>query len=315
MFLSGILSLGVGIFFFLFSIDAVRILLMLGANMSELSFILKLVSLMPVSFLATLFFALSYSNIIQTNEEKETSSNFKTCSLIITILAILFFFLSMVTMVSSNFTAMSTVQEHWNTSRSFAYDKECRDESRYNNYGYNRHYDTTNTTAPPTKPEKCYLKELDRKTTTDFDFFSVSQLLLTESILFLAISILTTGRRLTRKAIFVPGLFIFAAAVATIIAFFSGIFHYDLQTNGFPFLILNSVNTISALIVGLFCVVAGGSAFISFIEFISRIILSIVVFAFIISLTFIEILLKLASLICKVPEENKEEEKAEETTA
>ena len=141
MFLSGILSLGVGIFFFLFSIDAVRILLMLGANMSELSFILKLVSLMPVSFLATLFFALSYSNIIQTNEEKETSSNFKTCSLrIFTILAIVFFFLCMVTMVSSNLIAMSTVQGHWNTSRSFTYDKECRDgdESRYNDYGY--HY-------------------------------------------------------------------------------------------------------------------------------------------------------------------------------
>ena len=134
-------------------------------------------------------------------------------------------------------------------------------------------------------------------------------------MLFLSLFIIMTGRKITKKTLFIPGFFLFAAAISTVIAFFTGIFQYDLQTNGFPFLIYSSVTTLSSLILGFICVIAGGSVFISFITIVFRIILSIFVLAFIIILTALEALLKLARVNSKISKESKFVEEPEVTMA
>eukprot|EP00092_Neocalanus_flemingeri_P082233 GFUD01102899.1.p1 GENE.GFUD01102899.1~~GFUD01102899.1.p1 ORF type:complete len:104 (+),score=17.22 GFUD01102899.1:230-541(+) len=95
----------------------------------------------------------------------------------------------------------------------------------------------------------------------------MSQILLTESILLLCIFITMTGRRIPKKNLFFPGSLLFLTAISTITAFFGGIVQYDLKTNGIPFLILNSANTLTSLLIGFICVIAGGSVFSSCITF------------------------------------------------
>eukprot|EP00092_Neocalanus_flemingeri_P098956 GFUD01126225.1.p1 GENE.GFUD01126225.1~~GFUD01126225.1.p1 ORF type:complete len:629 (+),score=103.07 GFUD01126225.1:55-1941(+) len=294
MILSGFISLGMGIFFFLFSIDASQYIILLGTKMSNLSFMLKLVSLMPIPLLAALFMSLAYSNIIQIMEENEDkrSSKSKAGLLIISIsLAIVFFFLSLASMVTSNLSMIATLQGYWGDA--------CNENEYHDCHG-----------------------ELDYQVQNDFTLFSISQVLLTESILLLSVFITITGRRITKQSLFFPGLLLFAAASSTITAYFCNINNYVfeafpyLKTNGMIFLILPSVNTISSLILGFFCVVTGGSVFISFITIIVRVILSIFVMAVLAILTVIDALLNLASQSSKNLKESKVEvvEKPEVTT-
>eukprot|EP00092_Neocalanus_flemingeri_P012465 GFUD01013438.1.p1 GENE.GFUD01013438.1~~GFUD01013438.1.p1 ORF type:complete len:659 (-),score=100.90 GFUD01013438.1:189-2096(-) len=318
MVLSGLTSLGIGIFFFLYSLDTVQYIILLGTKLSNLSFILKLVSMMPIPLLAALFVALAYSNIIQSMEEKkdDKSSKVKIGLLSISIiLSIIFFFLSLATMTTSNLVIMSTVQDHWNTTKEHTWDDECRDNNhvRYNDYGYR--YDTTTTSAPESKPDKCYGKSLDWLVQDNFTFFSICQLLMTESFLLLSAFVCMNGRSITKKTLFLPGLLLFAAAISSIISFFSGIVQYDLQTNRFPFFIMNSINTLSALVIGFIFVITGGSVFISFIIIVFRIILSILVFSLILIMTAVDLLLKLPTLTCKTPKPSNVVEQPDVATA
>eukprot|EP00092_Neocalanus_flemingeri_P010653 GFUD01011475.1.p1 GENE.GFUD01011475.1~~GFUD01011475.1.p1 ORF type:complete len:633 (+),score=106.66 GFUD01011475.1:119-2017(+) len=290
MILSGFISLGMGIFFFLFSIDASQYIILLGTKMSTLSFILKLVSLMPIPLLAALFMSLAYSNIIQMMEENEDkrSSKLKAVLLSISIiLAIVFFFLSLTSMVTSNLSMIADLQGYWGD--------KCNENEYHDCHG-----------------------ELDYQVQNDFTLFSISQVLLTESILLLSVFITMTGRRITKQSLFFPGLLLFAAASSTITAYFCNINNYVFEAfpNGMIFLILPSVNTISSLIVGFFCVVTGGSVFISFITILFRVILSIFVLAVLVILTVLDALLNLASQSSKNLKESKVEvvEKPEVTT-
>eukprot|EP00092_Neocalanus_flemingeri_P031166 GFUD01033857.1.p1 GENE.GFUD01033857.1~~GFUD01033857.1.p1 ORF type:complete len:666 (-),score=97.00 GFUD01033857.1:582-2513(-) len=320
MLLSGLISLGMGVFFFLYSLDAVQYIILLGTKLSNLSFILKLVSMMPIPLLAALFVAFAYSNIIQSMEEKkdDKSSKVKTGLLSISIiLSILFFFLSLATMTTSNLVIMSTVQGHWNTTKEHTWDVECRDNNhfRYDDYGYGYRYDTTTTSTPESKPDKCYGKALDWLVQDNFTLFSICHLLMTESFLLLSVFVSMNGRRITKKTLFLPGLLLFAAATSSIISFFSGIVQYDIQTNGFPFFIMNSINTLSALVIGFIFVITGGSVFISFLIIVFRIILSILVFSLILIMTTFDALLKLATLTCKTPKPCNVEEQPAVATA
>eukprot|EP00091_Calanus_sinicus_P007538 TRINITY_DN1861_c0_g1_i6.p1 TRINITY_DN1861_c0_g1~~TRINITY_DN1861_c0_g1_i6.p1 ORF type:complete len:276 (+),score=55.81 TRINITY_DN1861_c0_g1_i6:258-1085(+) len=256
--------------------------------------------------------ALAYSNIVQVKEEKEATCFNKTkiCLLSISIiLAIVFSFTALAAMTSSNLVIMSSMQGHWNTTDNHRWDDECRDNERYNynDYGYRRgYYESTTTTAPESKPEKCYGKQLDGAIEEDFVFFSISQVCLTEVVLFLSLFVFLTGRRITKKSLFFPGILLFVAAISTTIAFFSGIVHYNISYGNIldgndspfqPFLIVNGINTFSALIIGLICIVIGSSLFISIMTVLSRIFISIIVFVFILFFTLLQAFLKLASHI------------------
>eukprot|EP00092_Neocalanus_flemingeri_P012464 GFUD01013437.1.p1 GENE.GFUD01013437.1~~GFUD01013437.1.p1 ORF type:complete len:652 (-),score=110.42 GFUD01013437.1:189-2111(-) len=318
MILSGLISLGMGVFFFLYSLNTVQYIILLGTKLSNLSFILKLVSMMPIPLLAALFVALAYSNIIQSMEEKkdDKSSKVKIGLLSISIiLSIVYFFLSLASMTTSNLVIMSTVQGHWNTTKEHTWDDECRDNNQvhYDDYGYR--YDTTTTSAPESKPDKCYGKALDWLVQDNFTFFSICQLMMTESFLLLSAFVCMNGRSITKKTLFLPGLLLFAAAISSIISFFSGIVQYDLQTNGFPFFIMNSINTLSALVIGFIFVITGGSVFISFIIIVFRIILSILVFSLILIMTAVDLLLKLPTLTCKTPKPSNVVEQPDVATA
>eukprot|EP00092_Neocalanus_flemingeri_P041412 GFUD01045094.1.p1 GENE.GFUD01045094.1~~GFUD01045094.1.p1 ORF type:complete len:472 (-),score=91.44 GFUD01045094.1:88-1473(-) len=293
MLLSGLISSGLGIFFLIFSLHTVQCIILLGTNVSNLSFILKLVSLVPSPLLAAIFMALAYSYMIQVVEEDDDGGHFNIGHLSIPSILILtppgsllptlslspvspvsgklsvhqssaysyltvivFFFLSVATMTSSNLVMMSTLQGHWNITHGQGWHQECR--------GNNYHDFAT----PISRPDNCYYDiQLSYEVQNDFTFFSISQLLLTESILVLCIFIPMAGKRTPKKILFYPGLFLFLAAIATITAFFSGIVQYDLKTNGVPFLILNSANTLTALILGCICVIAGAPVFLSCIGF------------------------------------------------
>ena len=233
MFLSGIICLVIGIFFFGFSLFSVQYIIMMGVQFSSMAEILFLLSLLPIPLLSSLFLAVAYGNIVQVKEEKEAGSSSKTkiCLLSISfILASVFLFVSLVTMTSTNLVIMSSVQMHWNTTRSHSWDEECRETNHDNNrYNYNdydyqrRNYELTTITAPKIKPDKCYGKQLDREVQDVFVFFSISQLCLTEVVLFLSLFVFLTGKRITKKSLFLPGILLFATAISTIIAFFSGV--------------------------------------------------------------------------------------------
>eukprot|EP00092_Neocalanus_flemingeri_P012466 GFUD01013439.1.p1 GENE.GFUD01013439.1~~GFUD01013439.1.p1 ORF type:complete len:664 (-),score=99.68 GFUD01013439.1:189-2114(-) len=318
MVLSGLISLGMGVFFFLYSLNTVQYIILLGTKLSNLSFILKLVSMMPIPLLAALFVALAYSNIIQSMEEKkdDKSSKVKIGLLSISIiLSIVYFFLSLASMTTSNLVIMSTVQGHWNTTQEHTWDDECRDNNQvhYDDYGYR--YDTTTSSAPESKPDKCYGKALDWLVQDTFTFFSICQLMMTESFLLLSAFVCMNGRSITKKTLFLPGLLLFAAAISSIISFFRGIVQYDLQTNGFSFFIMNSINTLSALVIGFIFVITGGSVFISFIIIVFRIILSILVFSLILIMTAVDLLLKLPTLTCKTPKPSNVVEQPDVATA
>merc|ERR1711936_1044011 len=137
-------------------------------------------------------------------------------------------------------------------------------------YGYNnyyRHENTLTNNSTKSKPDKCFTKALNGRVQDDFTFFSISQIMLTESMLFLFIFIITTGKKISMKSLCLPGFLLFDAASVTIISFFFAIFKYDLQTQGIPFFILNGTSSLVSVILGfsLFC--TGISFLISFVAF------------------------------------------------
>ena len=112
-------------------------------------------------------------------------------------------------MTSSNLVIMSSMQRHWNSTHSHSWDEECRNNNRYNynDYGYQRRdYELTTSTTPKAKPEKCYGNQLDHEVQDVFVFFSMSQLCLTEVVLFLSLFVYLTRRRITKKSLFFPGI-------------------------------------------------------------------------------------------------------------
>merc|ERR1719312_2319952 len=216
-------------------------------------------------------------------------------------LSILLVLLSLTTMTMSNLTITSAMQKNWNSTRDHSYDKDCREkEHYYNNYGYYEHgvYRTTTTTtvSPTEKPEKCYGKTLDRQIQYRMTFFSISQLTVSETLLFFSLVVILTGRRLTKKHLFIPGILLFASATSTSIAFFTGLDpNFEGYENSNLFFIMNSVTTFGAFLIGFSCFVISSSAFISFLELVFRLIFSSIVFTFILLFSVVQSFLKLAS--------------------
>ena len=237
MLLSSFICFGIGIFFFLFSICSVQFITLMGVKLPMLSQLLTLVSLMPISLLSAVFFALAYSNLVQVTEDKEDASmsRSKMCRLSISIiLAIIFLFVSSATMTSSNLIIMSIMQGQWHTIHDHKWDKECRNEKQNyykNNYDDYNQYDTTTpryTYEYQDIPEKCYGKTLEFHVQWDLTQFSISQLFLTESLFLLCLFVILTGRRISKKSLFIPGVLLFASAISTVIFFFTRGLHYEI---------------------------------------------------------------------------------------
>jgi len=295
-----IISLVLGIFFLLFSFATVQYIILMG-KMPLLPRVLTLTSLLPVPLLAVIFLALAYTNFVQLRKEKDrgNSSNSKFCLLSISIfLSISLIFLSLSTMTMSNLTISSAMQKNWNSTRDHSYDRECREEERYyDSYGYELFRTTTTATVSPTeKPEKCYGKTLDHQVQDRMTFFSTSQLTVSETLLFFSLVVILTGRRLTKKHLFIPGILLFASATSTSIAFFTGLDpNFEGYENSNLFFIMNCVTTFGAFLIGFSCFVIGSSAFISFLELVFRLIFSSIVFTFIILFSVVQSFLNLAS--------------------
>merc|ERR1712179_483313 len=289
-----IISFGLGIFFLLFSFSTTQLIILMG-KLPFLPKILTLASLLPVPVLAIIFLALAYTNILQLKEEKikENFSNSKNYLVPVCIfLSISICFLSLTTMTMSNLTITSAMQNNWNSTQDHSYDKECREkEEYYNNYNYYR-TTTTTTVAPTEKPVKCYGKTLDYRVRDRLTFFSFSQMTVSESLLFFSLILILSGRRLTKKSLFLPGLLLFASAISTCIALFTGL-DYDISS---LFFIMNCLAIFGAFVIGFLCFVTGSSALISFLELVLRLILSSIIFIFIILFSIIQCFLKLARL-------------------
>ena len=201
-------------------------------------------------------------------------------------------------MTMSNLTISSAMQKNWNSTRDHSYDRECREEEHYyDSYGYELFRTTTTTTVSPSeKPEKCYGKTLDHQVQDRMTFFSISQLTVSETLLFFSLVVILTGRRLNKKHLFIPGILLFASATSTCIAFFIGLDkNFDGYENSSIFLIMNCVTTIGAFVIGFSCFVIGSSAFISFLELVFRLTFSSIVLIFIILFSVVQSFLKLAS--------------------
>merc|ERR1711942_295482 len=280
-----IISSVLGLFFLVFSFSSVQYIILMG-KMPLLPRVLTLASLLPVPPLAVIFLALAYANImnLKQEKEKENSSNLRICLSSVSIfLPIFLVFLSLTTMTMSNLTITSRMQENWNSTQDHSYDRECREEEQYyDNYGYYR-TTTTTTVAPTEKPEKCYGKTLDQQVQDRMTFFSISQLTISETLLFLSLLVILTGRRLTKEFLFIPGALLFASATSTCISYFTGLdLDFDGYGNNNLFIIMNCLTTFGAFVIGFSCFVIGSSAFISFLELVFRLIFSSIVFSFII---------------------------------
>merc|ERR1719153_2143069 len=293
-----IISLVLGSFFMVFSFSTVQIIILMG-KIPFLPKILTLASLLPVPVLAVVFLALAYTNILQLKEEnnKENLSNSKNYLVPVCIfLSFAICFISLTTMTVSNLTITSTMQKNWNSTQNHSYDKECREREEYhNNYGYYR-TTTTTTVAPTEKPVKCYGKTLDYQVQERMTFFSISQMTVSQSLFFFSLIVILSGRRLTKISLFIPGLFLFASAISTCIAIFTGLDpnldDYEISS---LFFIMNCLAIFGAFVIGFLCFVTGSSALISFLELVLRLILSSIVFIFIILFSIIQCFLKLAS--------------------
>merc|ERR1719431_818592 len=298
-----IISLVLGIFFLVFSFSTVQFIILMG-KLSFLHKILTLASLLPVPVLAVVFLALAYTNIVHLKEEnhKENLNNSKKCLLSVGIfLSIFLCFLSLTTMTMSNLTITSAMQKNWNSTRDHSYDDECREKKAYyNDYGYYR-TTTTTTVSPKEKPMKCYGKTLEHKVEYRMTFFSISQLTVSESLLFFSLLVILSGRRLTKISLCIPGMLLFASAISTCIAFFSGLDpNFDGYENSNLFLIMNGLATLGAFAIGFLCFVIGSSALISFLELVLRLILSSIIFIFIILFSLVQCFLQLASRLCNM---------------
>jgi len=291
-----IISSVLGLFFLVFSFSSVQYIILMG-KMPLLPRFLTLASLLPVPPLAVIFLALAYANImnLKQEKEKENSSNLRICLSSVSIfLPIFLVFLSLTTMTMSNLTITSRMQENWNSTRDHSYERECREEEQYyDNYGYYR-TTTTTTVAPTGKPEKCYGKTLDQQVQDMMTFFSISQLTVSETILFLSLLVILTGRRLTKKLLFIPGTLLFASATSTCISYFTGLdLDFDGYGNNNLFIIMNCLTTFGAFVIGFSCFVIGSSAFISFLELVFKLIFSSIVFSFIILFSVVQSILLL----------------------
>merc|ERR1719153_1565696 len=280
-----IISLGLGIFFLLFSFSTTQLIILMG-KLPFLPKILTLASLLPVPVLAIIFLALAYTNILQLKEEDSTANLSKSKKYLVPVCIFLSFvicFLSLSTMTVSNLTITSAMQNNWNSTQDHSYDKECREkEEYYNNYNYYR-TTTTTTFAPTEKPVKCYGKTLDYRVRERMTFFSISQMTVSESLFFFSLIVILSGRRLTKISLFIPGLFLLASAISTCIAIFTGLDpnldDYDISS---LFFIMNCLAIFGAFVIGFLCFVTGSSALISFLELVLRLILSSIIFIFII---------------------------------
>ena len=294
-----IISLVLGIFFLVFSYSSVQFIILMG-KLPFLPKILTLASLLPVPVLAVVFLALAYTNILQLKEENNKENLSKSKNYLVPVCIFLSFaicFLSLTTMTVSNLTITSTMQKNWNSTQDHSYDKECREkEEYYNNYNYYR-TTTTTTVAPTEKPVKCYGKTLDYRVRDRLTFFSFSQMTVSESLLFFSLIVILSGRRLTKKSLFIPGLLLFASAISTCIAIFTGLDpnldDYEISS---LFFIMNCLAIFGAFVIGFLCFVTGSSAIISFLELVLRLILSSIIFIFIILFSIIQCFLKLARL-------------------
>merc|ERR1712142_926850 len=314
----------IGTFFLVFSICSVQYLIMMGVKIPLLFKLLTLVTLLPVPLLAAVFMALAYSTLVQVlvQKDNESSSRSKTCCPssdpelhlcgIFTFLSVVFIFISLFTMTFSIQVVTTNTQRHWNSTRNHEYDEECRDkEYRNRYYDYYRTTTTTTTVAPVEKPEKCYGKTLDYEVLQMMSFFSISQEFATESVIFLGFFIFLTGKRITKKSLFIHGILLLASTVSTCIAFFNvmgqeknflrvgetpSLSQENIFLNqGNVLLILNCINGFAPFIVGFICLLLGASCIISFLEFLFRTILSLLVFVCILFLSLLQLLLLLAS--------------------
>merc|ERR1712142_516445 len=307
----------IGTFFLVFSICSVQYLILMGVKIPLLFKLLTLVTLLPVPLLAAIFMALAYSTLVQVwvQKENESSSSSKTCYLtFFTILSVVFIFFSLFTMTLSIQVVTTNTQEHWNSTHNHQYDEECRDKEYRDRYSSNHDYyhtTTTTTVAPVEKPEKCYGKTLDYDIQQMMAFFSISQEFVTESVMFFGLFVLLTGKRITKKSLFIHGILLLASTISTCIAFFnvmdkeknilrvgetSSLSQENIFLNqGNVLLILNCINGFAPFIVGFICLLLGASCIISFLEFLFRTILSLLVFVCILFLSPLQLLLLLAS--------------------
>jgi len=251
-----IISLVIGIFFLVFSYSSVQFIILMGKQ-PFLPKILTLASLLPVPVLAVVFLALAYTNILQLKEEnnKENLSNSKNYLVPVCIfLSISICFLSLSTMTMSNLTITSSMQKNWNSTQT-----------------------------------------LDYRVHERMAYFSISQMTVSESLLFFSLIVILSGRRLTKKSLFIPGLLLFASAISTCIAIFTGLDpnldDYEISS---LFFIMNCLAIFGAFVIGFLCFVTGSSALISFLELVLRLILSSIIFIFIILFSIIQCFLKLA---------------------
>jgi len=317
MLLFSLISLVIGMFFLVFSTYSVQCLIMMGVKAPLLFKLLTLVTLLPVPLLAAVFMALAYSTMIQVLEQKDfvSSNDLKTCYLSFSILLSIFFiFFSLATMTFSIHVVTADMQkEHWNSTRNYINDKECSDNGYRDHYSgdYNYNHRTTKTTTDIVdKPEKCYGKSLEYDDLQIMSFFSISQEFVTESVIFLGIFVILSGKKITKNSLIIPGIMLFVSPIFMSVAFFNVI---DQEVN-FPqvgettssgqediffsqgdiFYMLNSINTLVPFIIGFICVLNGASVIISFFEFLFRTILSFLVFVCILLFTLLQVSLKLA---------------------
>merc|ERR1712042_301787 len=317
MLLFSLTTVFIGTFFLVFAICSVQYLIMMGVKIPLLFKLLTLVTLLPVPLLAAVFMALAYSTLVQVlvQKDNESSSRSKTCCPssdpelhlcgIFTFLSVVFIFISLFTMTFSIQVVTTNTQRHWNSTRNHEYDEECRDkEYRNRYYDYYRTTTTTTTVAPVEKPEKCYGKTLDYDIQQMMAFFSISQEFVTESVMFFGLFVLLTGKRITKKSLFIHGILLLASTISTCIAFFNVMdkeknFLRVGETSSLSqeiiFLILNCINAFAPFIVGFICLLLGAFCIISFLEFLFRTILSLLVFVCILFLSPLQLLLLLAS--------------------
>jgi len=293
MLLSSLISLVIGIMLFYFSLFSIQCIIFMSGKMTILFKILTLVSLSPVPLLSATFMALSYNNLVQMTEEKgaEPWSKKKISLLGISgALLIIYAGLSMTATVNSSITVMQKTQSKWNSTRDYDYDCECTDNC-YNYRDYSAYAERTS--SPKSKPEKCFLRSLSYHVKDEVVFFSVSQMCVTEAVLFLTLFFFLVGKRITRKTLFLPGLFLFAAGISNIIAYCLG--HSLQQDYSLFFLILTGVPTISATGIGAALIIAGISFATSFLILLLKLLLACVLVAVLLLTSIIQLLLLLVS--------------------
>merc|ERR1719153_685013 len=280
-----------GVFFLVFSFFSVQYIILMGVNVSLLHKILTLITLLPVPLLSSIFLALAYSNILQLQEEKEAekSNNSETdcCLTFSMFLSVAFIFLSISTMININLAINNYMKDDWSTTIDHTYDIDCYDVYHTGYYE---------------KPRKCHGKVLAISLQEKCTFFSISQMSVTESMIFYFLLLVLTGRRITRKALFLPGILLFVSAGTTFKTFITGFdqnySHY--KNNNLFLLILGYILTIVSFIIGLSCSIIGSPVLITFIVYLSRTIWAMIVLIFIFFITLAQSFLMLAGSLARM---------------